>query len=170
MSTTYGRAFAVFSLAAAAAPAGPNTADTAAIRTFLTRVYSSYRECIGAQTRCPASVPWSSIFTVETKRLIDRDSPQGEATVANDADPICGCQDNGTYHVSNITLAAQSGGRVRARVAWAEQFHGARTDQRHRTLILQKTAAGWRVYDVLEDNGDSYRQAIINELRTNPRG
>ncbi|WP_425229208.1 hypothetical protein [Sphingomonas sp.] len=157
-------------LLAAAAPAGPGAADAAAIRAWLTRVYGSYHECVMRPAarnpigQCAEPIAWLSVFTPDTQRLIRRDSPEGEATAANGADPICSCQDYGTFQVTAIRLAGLAGGRVQARVSWNETFRSAPAARHDRTLILQKTAAGWRVHDVQEGSG-TYRQAIIDELR-----
>jgi hypothetical protein len=63
-----------------------------------------------------------------------------------DYDPVCQCQDSGGVY---RYLSGQArGGFFDAKVT------DNAADQKPWTLVLQKTPAGWRIYDVVDESGD----------------
>ena len=138
-------------LTEAAVAQAPSAVDAAAIRRYLTTIYTSYRE-----NGTPAS--WANAFTPATRRLIDVNIRlnNGEAGAASGADPICGCQDYGTIRVTGMTFAWRPDGRVTTRVRFMN------FGPQNRTLVMERTPAGWRVHDVFDANV-SYRTSIAEE-------
>ncbi|WP_340316922.1 YqhG/Tai3 family protein [Rhizorhabdus argentea] len=140
----------------------PTRLDDAEIRTFLTHIYTSYKECSG-KLPCIDPVPWRTVFTPATSRLISVNERLNafEAGAATDADPICQCQDYHTIKLISITLSSWPHKRIRAVV----RFINAQPQQI--SLLMEKTPAGWRVYDVLGAPGSlSYRDGVIAENRS----
>lgn len=143
---------------ASAAPMAVPAPDQTAIRAFLTAVYSSYKECKASMAKCADPMDRKSVFTPGTLSLIATNVKlnQGEVGAATGSDPVCGCQDHGTIKVNSITLTPSADGRVLAKVRFTN--FGPVTA----SLVMEKTAGGWRVHDVLGES-PSYRGAIIAE-------
>jgi hypothetical protein len=148
---------------AAGAVAGPNASDAVAIRAFLGRIYASYKECPSGGTKCPEPVSWKTAFTPDTRRLIELNEKLNdyEAGAATDVDPLCQCQDHETIKIVSIKLSDRRDGRVKADLRFTN------FGPRRVSLIMERTSAGWRVFDVVGDATVlGYRDSIIADNRS----
>lgn len=147
-------ALLVFSVWAPALAAGPTVTppDQTAIRTFVTRIFSGYV----AEQDAP---PWDRAFTPPMRRLIARNRQlnRGIESEALGADPICGCQDWKTIHITGIVLVRRPDGKVLATVRFTN--FGPST----RVFVIARTQHGWRLDDVLERGRYGLRNALISD-------
>lgn len=161
MRTSIGAAMlAVATLAAAAALAAPPAAPSAAdseVRAFLVRTYLA-----------EASPAWwddhpEAVFDAALTHAINEDqrlaaSPDEETL---DYDPLCQCQDQTGVKGTIAGLAVTGPAAARASVALS--WPGA--PPKSVTLILSKTAAGWRVHDVVTTKTPSLLALLTRDNR-----
>lgn len=85
-----------------------------------------------------------------------------------DVDVFLDAQDNGEITTTSVTLAPAANGMVTATVVFNDpevQVHG-----HVKRLTLERTSAGWRVFDVIINGKWSYRAVMIREIARLSKG
>ena len=77
-----------------------------------------------------------------------------------DYDPICGCQDYKNLRLKTVTVEKADESAATVRVGFANLGSTGR-----RTLILARTAAGWRIADIADSEKDG-NKSVLAALRT----
>jgi hypothetical protein len=139
---------------AAPQPSSSVGSDDARIRSLLASIYDPYLRDPGENGGNVLDV-----LTPELKRL--ERLAYGEEGLA--ADPFCECQDwqNVRYAIQSVAIRGE---RADARISFSNFGQTALI-----TLRLEKTAAGWRVDDIVGPAGGSWRESIQADMRRRRR-
>lgn len=131
--------------------------DRQQIERFVRHTYTLYDDA-KYSTAPSAGVPPSdqTIYTAEmVKAFGKKDWSDGPGEDDPDYDLLCGCDDFGRVTVRQITYTELTADLAKIRVALDNTGMRPRGATVH--LVLQKTAAGWRIAEV-EHDGNSMRQ------------
>jgi hypothetical protein len=150
--------------ATAALFAGPLVAGAAAAqgvsgaRTFVVGIYSHYPTPDG---ETPFDWQQRQLYDAGLAALIAEDIRQanGEEPAWMDSDVFCQCQDPGGVRWSVLSVAATGAATATARIALTFG-----PDHSVLTIILARTADGWRVHDITGAHG-SWRRNLANAVR-----
>jgi len=127
----------------ASAPA-PDTgeAETAAARAFVDGLFAAYANDTPLDPLGEPQPVFEPELAAALTALGKEAAANGEIPDALGADPLCDCQDYGEFS-HRITALTVTGTRAEAEVAISN--FGAKSVRR---LIMLRTPAGWRVFDI----------------------
>jgi hypothetical protein len=145
-------------LAAPAASEPVAAPDQVALRGFLSKLYKTYQSN-DLRQGWGQVIGEKSIFTSSTLNLLieNRRLLKGEMG-AIEADIFCACQDHGpSFRLVSVTFKPLPAQRVNAAVV-IKNF-----DLQTLNIQFEKTATGWRVYDINLPQQGMLRKMLIDE-------